>query len=261
MNSQNLTVSHADNGVVTLAVDNGSSLNLLDRATLAGLTDTLLHLAHDPSIRALVLSGAGDKAFLGGVDIEVMAGLDTAGAAAFITDLSSLCEAVRDFPVPTVARIQGWCIGGGLEFAAACDLRIGSDAARFAMPEVRIGIPSVIHARLLARLVGEGNMRWLVLTGGAIDAHTALGWGLLNQVVPAGRLDAAVADAVAQILACAPGAIRSQKALLRAWEDPHIERDIKDSVAAFASSYNGTEPRQLMQAFLDGKQGRGPKNR
>ncbi|MFA7436698.1 enoyl-CoA hydratase [Castellaniella sp.] len=259
MSSKNLDISHADNGVLTLTVDNGTSLNLLDRATIAELAAVLRRLAQDESIRALVLRGAGDKAFLGGVDIGVMAGLDPSSAAAFITDLSNLCEAVRDFPVPTIACIQGWCIGGGLEFAAACDLRIGSGAARFSMPEVRIGIPSVIHARLLARLIGEGNMRWLVLTGATIDADTALRWGLLNQVAPVGALDAAVADATTEILACAPGALRSQKALLRSWEDPHIERGIKDSVAVFAGSYRGTEPQQLMQAFIDRKQKKGQK--
>src|SRR6266853_1899391 len=119
---------------------------------------------------------------IGGADIKEMAKHDQASAEKFITGLRDLCEAARAFPAPVIARMPGWCLGGGLEFAAACDFRIAAHDARFGMPEVRVGIPSVIHAALLPRLIGWGRARWLVMTAENIDAPTALAWGLVDAV-------------------------------------------------------------------------------
>lgn len=250
-----IELSTDERGVATLCIANGTPLNILDSATITEMTQGLRTLARDERVRALVLRGTGERAFIGGADIHELAGLDPDSAVAFITRLASLCEAVRDFPVPTLARMAGWCMGGGLEFAAACDLRIAGAGARFSMPEVRVGIPSVIHARLLARLVGEGNMRWLLLAGAQVDADTALRWGLLNEVVADDALDAAIEHTLGEILACAPAAVRAQKALLRAWEDPCIERGIKESIAAFGASYLTDEPARYTQRFLQRKRG------
>jgi enoyl-CoA hydratase len=244
------SLSISDSGVATLQVANGTALNILDSRTIVELTQALRGLARDEAVRVLVLRGTGEKTFVGGADIKELAALDADTAVAFITRLHDLCEAVRDFPVPTLARLPGWCLGGGMELAAACDLRIGSTAAHFAMPEVRIGIPSVIHANLLPRLIGEGNTRWLLLSGSAIDAAKALQWGFLNDMTPVDGLDAAIDHATAEILQCGPGAVRAQKALLRGWEAPTIERGLKVSIAAFGSMYAQSEPAEYMQRFL-----------
>ena len=148
---------------------------------------------------------------IGGADIKEMATLDQASAEKFITGLRDLCEAVRAFPAPVIARMPGWCLGGGLEFAAACDFRIAAHDAKFGMPEVRVGIPCVIHAALLPRLIGWGRARWLVMTAENIDAPTALGWGLVDVVAPQGGLDAAVEKTVAALLECAPGRLARAK--------------------------------------------------
>src|SRR6185437_6851393 len=118
------------------------------------------------------------------------------------TGLRDLCEAVRAFPAPVIARLPGWRLGGGLEFAAACDFRIAADNAKFGMPEVKVGIPSVIHAALLPRLIGWGRARWLVMTAENIDETTALAWGLVDAVAPKDGLDEAVEKTVAMLLAC-----------------------------------------------------------
>ncbi len=131
-------------------------------------------------IRVVILAGQSEKSMIGGADIKEMAKLDQKSAEAFITRLRDLCEAVRNFPAPVIARMPGWCLGGGLEVAAACDFRIAAHDAMFGMPEVRVGIPSVIHAALLPRLIGWGRARWLVMTAENIDAPTALGWGLVD---------------------------------------------------------------------------------
>ena len=136
-------------GVVRLTICNAGSLNILGSAVTDGVREGLEALAADRDIRALVLAGQGEKSMIGGADIKEMATLDQTSARAFITRLRDLCEAVRAFPAPVIARMPGWCLGGGLEVAAACDFRIAAHDAMFGMPEVRVGIPSVIHAALL----------------------------------------------------------------------------------------------------------------
>ncbi|MDU1691625.1 MAG: enoyl-CoA hydratase, partial [Bradyrhizobium sp.] len=174
-------------------------------------------------------------------------------AEAFITRLAELCDAVRTFPAPVIARLPGWCLGGGLEVAAACDLRVAAHDAKFGMPEVRVGIPSVIHAALLPRLIGWGRTRWLLLTAETVDAPTALAWGLVDAVALAGELDAAVEKAVASLLACGPHALRAQKALLRQWEDLPLKDAIELSVGTFGRAFLTDEPKRLMQGFIDRK--------
>ena len=168
-------------------------------------------MAADRDIRVLVLAGQSEKSMIGGADIKEMAKLDQKSAEKFITGLRDLCEAVRAFPGPVIARMPGWCLGGGLEVAAACDFRIAAHDAKFGMPEVRVGIPSVIHAALLPRLIGWGRARWLVMTAENIDAPTALAWGLVDVVAPPGGLDAAVEQTVAMLLECSPEALARAK--------------------------------------------------
>jgi enoyl-CoA hydratase len=204
-------------------------------------------------IRVLVIAGQSERSMIGGADIKEMAKLDQASAEKFITGLRDLCEAVRAFPSPVIARMPGWCLGGGLEVAAACDFRIAARDAKFGMPEVRVGIPSVIHAALLPRLIGWGRARWLVMTGENIDAETALAWGLVDMVAPEGGLDAAVEKTVAMLLKCGPEALRSQKALLRQWEELPLTESVNLSIGAFGNSYLTDEPKRLMQGFIDRK--------
>jgi enoyl-CoA hydratase/carnithine racemase len=158
---------------------------------------------------------------------------------------------VRECPVPVIARINGYCIGGALELAAACDLRIAVDHARFGMPEVRLGIPSVIEAALLARLMGAGRARWLLLTGELIDAAEALRWGLVERVVDTAGLDAEVDQALDAILAGGVQAILAQKRLNRAYEELPFEQAVALSIDAFERAYATGEPQRLMRDYLE----------
>jgi len=246
-------VSRDPRGVVTLTICNAGSLNILSSAVTDGVRAGLEELAADASIRVLVLSGQSGKSLIGGADIKEMATLDQASAEAFITRLANLCEAVRAFPAPVVARMPGWCLGGGLEVAAACDIRVAAHDAKFGMPEVRVGIPSVIHAALLPRLIGWGRTRWLLLTAETIDAPTALAWGLVDKVAREGGLDAAVEHTVASLLACGPQALRAQKALLRQWEELPLKESVEVSIGAFGRAFLTDEPTRLMQEFVNRK--------
>lgn len=234
-----------------IAVDNAARLNVVDSALCRDLAGAVAELGAAAELRALVLTGAGDRAFIGGADINEMAALDARSAAAFIRGLRGACAAIRAAPIPAVARIAGYCLGGGLEIAAACDFRIAAEGARFGMPEVRVGVPSVIDAALLPDLIGWGRTRMLLYTGETIDAREALAWGLVERLVPPDALDDAVAAAVGGIAAAGPRAIRAQKALVRRWESLAREDAIEAGVAAFAAAWETDEPRRLMRAFLD----------
>ncbi|KQW23331.1 enoyl-CoA hydratase [Afipia sp. Root123D2] len=246
-------VARDSRGIATLTICNAGSLNILNSKAIAGLRTGIQALAADHDIRVLIIRGTGEKSMIGGADIKEMATLNQATAEKFISGLRDLCEAVRQFPVPVIARIPGWCLGGGLEFAAACDLRVATASSKFGMPEVKVGIPSVIHAALLPRLIGWGRARWLILTADTIDAPTARTWGLVDKVVPDDELDAAVDKAAAAIAECGPAVIRSQKMLLRQWEDIPLDEAIDISVGVFGRAFLTGEPQRHMQAFIDRK--------
>ena len=241
---------HARGRVAWLTVERAEKLNALDPETIAALTAAARALHDDATLRAVVLTGAGERAFIGGADIRDLAVLDRASAEAFITALHRVCAALRQLPVPVIARINGYALGAGLEVAAACDLRIASAHARFGMPEVKVGIPSVIEAALLPGLIGWGRARRLLLTGEIIDAREAERWGLIEWCVPSAQLDAAVGELLDAILACGPNALRLQKTLMREWEDLPLSQAIERGITRFAEAYAGDEPRRMLGAFL-----------
>jgi len=240
-------------GVVHVTICNAGSLNILGTPVIDAVREGLQRLATDRDIRVAVLRGQSEKSLIGGADIKEMATLEQKSAETFITRLRDLCEAVRAFPAPMIARMPGWCLGGGLEVAAACDFRIAAHDAKFGMPEVRVGIPSVIHAALFPRLIGWGRTRWLLMTAENIDAQTALAWGLVDVVAEPSGLDLAVEHTIQSLLECGPGALRAQKALLRQWEELPLTESVNVSVKAFGESFLTDEPRRLMQGFIDRK--------
>jgi enoyl-CoA hydratase/carnithine racemase len=152
--------------------------------------------------------------------------------------------------VPVIARIDGFALGAGLEIAASCDLRVASERSIFGMPEVRVGIPSVVEAALLPALIGSGRARRLLLTGETIGAAEALDWGLIDAVAPPEKLDGAVERFAAAILAGGPRAIRLQKRLILDWEDMSASAAIAQGIDAFADSYRTDEPHRMATARL-----------
>lgn len=245
---------YGDMGTVAFVTINyPSRLNIMNTPMTALLVDTFHRLTEVDSLRAVVLTGAGDRAFIGGADIKEFAGLDPAGAEAFITRVHDVCQAVRDCPVPVIARIRGYCLGAGLEVAASCDLRAASDDSTFGMPEVKVGVPSVIEAALLPRLIGWGKTNELLLTGENIDAQEAATSGLVERVVPAEELDAQVDRWLMSILESGPEAIRLQKLLIRRWEDLNLKESIDLGIEMFRRAYETGEPAVFTRPFLDRK--------
>jgi len=235
--------------VARVTLDNPRKLNIFTRAALAALVETMREVEANDRVRAVVITGAGDKAFVGGAELEALGSLDASSARAFIGLVHDACAAMRDCPLPVIARINGWCLGAGLEIAACCDLRIASSTAAFGMPEVRLGIPSVVEAAMLPRLVGTGRARWLVMTGETIGAAEALVWGLVEKIFDAKDLDSGVNSALDAILAGEPAAIRAQKRLCNLWEEAPLYESIEVSIDAFAKSYEQGEPNRRVAAF------------
>ena len=225
-----------EGGVARLFLDRPRKANALDSALLERLAESLESLARDGGLRAVVLGGNG-KSFCGGADVEELRSLDADSARPFILRVHRACAALRRLPVPVVARLHGAVIGAGLELAAACDLRVAASGTRFAMPEVRLGIPSVVEAALLPRLVGSGRAAWLVLTGEPIDAERACQWGLVETLCAPAELDHAVSRTVDSLIAGDREALRAQKELLQLWEEQPLATSIAESVERFSEAY------------------------
>jgi len=236
--------------LVRLTIDNAAKLNILNRALMVELVEAIERLEADSGLRLVVLSGAGERAFVGGADITELALLDPDSARDFITLIHRCCDGFRRLAVPVIARIDGFALGAGLELAAACDLRVASERAMFGMPEVRIGIPSVVEAALLPQLIGHGRARRLLLTGETIGAAEALAWGLVDQVAPPHQLDAAVELLAAAILAGGPRAIRLQKSLIRDWQELPTSAAVARGIDVFAEAYASDEPHRMAAAQL-----------
>ncbi len=228
-------------------------LNLINSAALAELGRALSEVGRDAQARALVLGTASARAWIAGADLGELTTLDPATARDFIQRLHGVCRAIRELPVPVLASIQGYCLGAGLELAMCCDLRLAASDASFGMPEVQVGIPSVIEAALLPRLIGAGRARDLVLSGRILPAAQALNWGLVEAVAPVDTLEELVEARLADILCAAPGAVRAQKALCRQWEELPLAAAIDEGIEAFARAYQSDEPRRYMQRFLQRK--------
>jgi enoyl-CoA hydratase len=241
----------AEGLVATVAINNARRLNSMNTALMQEFVEEMCALGENERLRALVLTGEGDRAFIGGADIKEMSALTDAPAArAFISQVHACCDAVRSIPVPTIARIHGFAFGAGLEMAASCDLRIVSTSALFGMPEVKLGIPSVVEAALLPMLVGWGRTRRMLLLGETFGAEEALAMNLVERVAAPDQLDAVVEAAIGEVLSSKPRAVRLQKALIRRWEELPLKAAVAAGIDAFAAAYDTDEPQTAMTDFL-----------
>jgi enoyl-CoA hydratase len=245
-------------GVIAhLTLDDGRGLNVFSSAMMDALTEKLQSLAGDDDLRAVVLSSAGTRAFSVGADINELAAIDSPAAArVLITRLHRTAGAIRDLPVPVLGKIRGFCLGAGMEIAVACDVRFAADDATFGMPEVKIGIPSVIEAALFPLLAGWGRAREVLYLGENFSAGEALEWRLIEHAVPASELDQAVDAWIGRLMTSAPRAVRLQKRLMRQWEDLPTSDAIAAGIEALAAAYETDEPRRTMIKFLEAQKAR-----
>jgi enoyl-CoA hydratase/carnithine racemase len=239
--------------VARLELSNPRKLNALSPTLILALHGQATQLADDDGLRAVILTGSGSRAFAAGADLGTLARLDAETGRGFITALHQAINAVRRIPVPVIAMLRGPCLGGAMELAAACDIRIGDTTLKLGMPEVRVGIPSVIEACLLPRLVGAGKAAELVLTGDTIGAEEALRVGFLQRLCEPHALEAETQRLLDSILAAGPGAIRAQKRIMRGWAELPEPEAIALSIDEFAAMFPTGEPAEYMKPFLDRK--------
>lgn len=235
-----------------VTLDRAEKRNAISSAVATDLAAAFAALSAEDDLRVVVLSGEGST-FSAGADVRELAGLNPESAETFIRGLHAAIAAAMACPVPVIAAIRGACVGGALELVAGCDLRIATADARFSMPEVKVGIPSVIEAALLPRLIGRGKASRLVLTGETIDAETARAWGLVEELVADDQLMFRAGALAAEIAENDPAAIRAQKRLIRAWDDLSINQAVEVSVAEFAASYRTSAPQDRLAAALGGR--------
>ncbi len=243
--------SHRDGPIVTITISRPEVLNTLTHELILKLTEEIKRWSSSPDVRLLVLTGAGEKAFVGGVDVQAMMNLDPNGAERFITDLHRCFLAVRQSEKIVFASVNGFALGGGLELMASCDLRIASDRSRFGMPEVRVGIPSVIEAAYLPRLIGLGRAAQMVYLGEMIDAQEAWRIGLVHQVVPPAELEEGTRHLCQKVLENGPAALVLQKKLVARWMEVGLSEGAEAGINAFRACYETGEPREGMKAFLE----------
>ena len=237
--------------VARITVNNAEQRNALGNGGKRELAEAFERVSTDPRLRVVVLTGAGDRSFIGGANIKEMSTFVQHDASEGPSLTHRVCEAIRRAPVPVIARVNGYCFGAGLEIAAACDMRAAVDTAKFGMPEVLFGLPSGMEACLLPQLIGWGKTRELVFTGRHIDAEEAAACGLVERLVAPEDLNAAVEDWVDAILSAGPNAIRAQKELMRDWDRMSISDAIQQGIRAVAAAHGTEETKRLMGAFVE----------
>jgi len=243
-------------GVARLTMHGHKPVNLFNRAMMEALLRAGEALRGEAGLRVIVLTGAPGKGFCGGADLSELAELNPGTARDFIARVHQCCHLFRTLPVPSIARVEGPCFGAGMELAAACDLRIGAADSQYGMPEVQVGLPSVVEAALLPGLIGWGRTRELLYRGHRIGAAEAERWGFLQRVEPAERLDAGLAPWVEDIVRAEPAAIRTQKRLIEGWLDTGVPAGIAASIDAFSESFATGAPKGRLNAFFAGRKQR-----
>jgi enoyl-CoA hydratase len=239
-----------DGATAWIELVEAKSMNILGTPMIRDLTEAITTVSARAEVRVIVLRGQGDTSFMGGADIFELATLDRVSGEMFIRSLKNLCDAIMASPQPVIARLGGWCLGGGLEVAAACDLRVAGLGATFGMPEVAVGIPSVIHAALLPGLIGESRASYFLLACENIDASTAAEWGFVHEVVPDGELDDRIRTLAAKLGGYGAAVLAQQKRLLRRWRTMSVAGAIEDSVAEFGKAFDTGEPQRFMGDFI-----------
>jgi enoyl-CoA hydratase len=237
--------------VALLTINRPAKLNALNIQTRAEGAAALDELREDESVRVVVITGAGEKAFVAGADIGEFEGR-TAVSQRDVMTARSLFTAVDTFPKPVIAMVNGFCLGGGCELALSCDIRVASDRARFGQPEINLGIiPGGGGTQRLTRIVGEGKAMELILTGDMIDAQQAYTLGLVNAVFPAEELEAKTMEMANRIAEKSPVALRMAKEAVKTAARANLDEGLRREIDLFALTFSSQDKDEGVRAFLE----------
>ncbi len=248
---KNILMDHRDD-IVILTINRPKELNALNQATMQELADAISLLAEDQKVRALIITGGGEKAFVAGADIREMADMDALEARRWSRFGQQVFSRIEGLPYPVIAAINGFALGGGCELALSCDIRIASSQARFGQPEINLGIiPGFAGTQRLTRLVGKGRAKMLIYGGDMINADEAMAIGLVDVVVAAeSLLDSAYALAK-KYAEKAPLALAQAKSAIDNGADMEAEKSYKFEAEAFGLCFATGDQKEGMKAFLE----------
>ena len=240
--------------IATIQLNRPDKLNAVDREMLDMLDAEVNRLHQDESVRVVVLEGSGERAFCVGADLNHIATFDSADIRKWVTDGNRMLSRLANLPVPVIAAIHGYAVGGGLEFALACDLRIVSEDSSFGLPEITHGwFPGWGGTHRLLNVIGESKAKELVLLGKRIDAQTAHGLGLVNRVVPKERLADEVRHIAESLSQKSPVAMSAAKATLTRNPMPENGYEISYEALALSTCFTTPEVQEGLEAFLNRK--------
>jgi len=222
-----------------ITFDRPEKLNIVQPEDLSELRDVIAGLAG--GVQAIVFTGAGQAAFSAGMNIDAFVGLAPAGAHDLISDLAQVMRAIRHSPVVTVAAVNGYCLGAAFELALACDLRVVTKAASFGLPEIKVGIPSVIDAALLPAFVGLSKAREMILTGDIYTLDQLPPDSIANVVAEPGELDTAVESLLDRIATHPPAVTAAQRRLFDVWLNNCLDASVNASMTEFADVFASQE--------------------
>jgi enoyl-CoA hydratase len=232
MNYQFLNVEELD-GILTITINRESSLNALNQEVISELGHVIMEVVPSKKLKGVILTGAGQKAFVAGADIKGILGLDSKNASQLARDGQIVFNAFENCKVPTIAAVNGFALGGGCELAMSCHLRVASENAKFGQPEVNLGIiPGYGGTQRLARYIGKPKAMELCLTGDLINAEEALRMGLINHVVPGDQLLAKCEEIIQKIATKAPFAVSKVIEMVNAYYDKE-RNGFEEEIAAF----------------------------
>lgn len=241
-----------DGGIATLTVDRPGRLNALNPATMQEISYAVQAVRDDRAVRCLIITGAGSKAFVAGADISAMVTMSGFEQKRFAQHGLGVLRELEALPIPVIAAVNGYALGGGTELALACDLIVAADTARFGQPEIKIGIiPGFGGTQRLPRRIGLSRAREMIYLGGMIDADTALRWGLCNQVVPAADLMHECRGLAVRLAAQAPLALQQAKAAINAGVEMDLDNALRFETEAVALAFSTTDKEEGMRAFLE----------
>lgn len=239
------------NQILTITFNRPRVMNALTKEMVREMKNVLRDAARDEQTRVVVLSGTGEN-FCAGADIRVEKNCTPVEYREFVSDIQDVTRALQNMDAVSIAAIQGYCLGGGMEIACACDLRVAADNAHLGFPEVGIGLTITSGAaKLLPQLIGMARAKEMMLTGEAVDAQTAERMGLVNRVVSRAALDETVLQLAEKIRTRAPLAVATQKHLLDAGADASLESALRMEVEAILTTFSSKDGQEGMSAFLE----------
>jgi enoyl-CoA hydratase len=251
MGFENLLVTKGE-GIAVVTINRPQFLNALNRATVEELSHSIEQVEKDDDVKAMIITGAGDKSFVAGGDITYMQNMSPMESREFGLFGQGVLRKLEYLPKPVIAAINGFCLGGGLELAMACDFRVASLKAKFGQPEVNLGVtPGFGGTQRLSRLVGTGMAKQLLFTGDMVDAQEALRIGLVNQVVSAGELLNYVKGIAQRIMSGGQIAVRLCKLAVNEGMQTDIDRSMTIEADMFGLCFSTWDQKEGMKAFAE----------